>query len=172
MSCPYAGAAPVAMAYVAVASGTAISSLANRLVDTGAALLLTSEALVPMVEGAFQLMETPPKRLLGDAALVAALWQLREPSPVDANFPLFILYTSGSTGKPKGIVHTHSGYQLGLCATSNTVFDLQAGLDVFFVIATPGSITGQSYMIAASLLCCVPSVRAPDRSNPKPHHKP
>ena len=208
----------VAIPYVAIASGTASSSLANRLADTGAALLLTSEALVPMVEGAFELMETPPKGLLvgsrltshisspapptpvdgfshassshrarsvwaslvalgggrveekangmGGATLVAALWQLREPSPVDANFPLFILYTSGSTGKPKGIVHTHGGYQLGLCATSNTVFDLQADLDVFFVIATPGWITGQSYMIAASLLCRVPSVRAPDRSKP------
>ena len=59
----------VAMTYVAVVSSTASSSLANRLADTGAALLLTSEALVPMVAGAFQLMETPPKGLLVGASL-------------------------------------------------------------------------------------------------------
>ena len=203
----------VAMPYVAVASGTASSSLANRLADTAAVLLVTSEALVPVAEGAFQVLEEPPKGLivpavlgshdtraspangfthmasalrsahggflatwcgaaddLCGAALVAALWRLREPSPVEANFPLFILYTSGSTGKPKGIVHTHGGYQLGLCATSQAVFALQPAVDVFFVIATPGWITGQSYMIAASLLCRVPSVRIRDRSSHPPAH--
>ena len=137
----------VAMPYVAVASGTASSSLANRLVDTGATLLVTSATQTSTVKGAFQLMEEPPAGWLVETAktssatntpqpapvegfsdassalygarvqflannggkvaeslrgtaLVAPLWQLIEPSPVDANFPLFILYTSGSTGRP------------------------------------------------------------------------
>ena len=47
---------------------------------------------------------------------------------------------------------------MGLCLTSRTVFNLESQRDVFLVIATPGWITGQSYMIAASLLCCVPSI--------------
>ena len=78
---------------------------------------------------------------------------------MDASHPLFILYTSGSTGKPKGIVHAHGGYLTGLCATCSLVFDLSPKRnDVFFVVATPGWITGQSYMIAAALLMRVPSV--------------
>ena len=79
--------------------------------------------------------------------------------PMGGEDPLFLLYTSGSTGKPKGIVHAHGGYLAGLVATSALVFDLQpARNDVLFVVATPGWITGQSYMIAAALLCRVPSV--------------
>jgi len=57
------------------------------------------------------------------------------------------------------IVHTHGGYEIGLCQTTRVVFDPKPEHDVFFVIATPGWITGQSYMlIAAALLCRVPSV--------------
>ena len=92
---------------------------------------------------------------------VAALWGLAAPKPVEASHPLFILYTSGSTGKPKGIVHTHGGYEVGLVATSCAVFNIRAdGDDVqrLLVIATPGWITGQSYMIAAALLSASPSV--------------
>ena len=85
---------------------------------------------------------------------------LSSPQPVEASHPLFILYTSGSTGKPKGIVHVHGGYQVGLVETCRAVFDLRPERrgDALLVIATPGWITGQSYMIAASLLCRVPSV--------------
>ena len=91
--------------------------------------------------------------------LIQALWTLATPEPVDASYPLFILYTSGSTGTPKGIVHAHGGYLTGLVATSTLVFDLQHSRnDVLFVVATPGWITGQSYMIAAAQLCRVPSV--------------
>ena len=86
------------------------------------------------------------------------LWSLEPPRPVDASYPLFALYTSGSTGKPKGIVHVHGGSQVGLIATSKIVFDAQPERDTLFVIATPGWITGQSYMIAASLLCRTPSM--------------
>ena len=86
------------------------------------------------------------------------------PLPVDASYPLFILFTSGSTGKPKGIVHVHGGYVVGLRLTSELVLGMDAttssaqGGDAVFVAATPGWITGQSYMISASLLQCRPSV--------------
>ena len=57
-----------------------------------------------------------------------------------------------------GVVHTHAGYHVGLCATSSLVLGLVPGGDVMCVVATTGWITGQSYMIAASLLRHVPSV--------------
>ena len=96
-------------------------------------------------------------RVLGASAWVGGLWQLVAPRPVEASDALFILYTSGSTGKPKGIVHTHGGYQVGLVATTEVIFARRPE-DVLMVIATPGWITGQSYMIAAALLCRIPSV--------------
>ena len=90
--------------------------------------------------------------------LVAALWACAPPRPVDACHPLLLLYTSGSTGRPKGIVHTHGGWEVGLCVTSRVVLDVRPSRDALLVVATPGWITGQAYMIAAALLMRVPSV--------------
>lgn len=47
---------------------------------------------------------------------------------------------------------------VGLRATSALVFDLDPARDILFVVATPGWITGQSYMISAALLEGTPSV--------------
>ena len=94
----------------------------------------------------------------GSLELVRASWSHGPAQAVEAASALFILYTSGSTGKPKGVVHTHAGYHVGLCATSSLVLGLVPGEDVMFVVATTGWITGQSYMVASSLLRHVPSV--------------
>jgi acrylyl-CoA reductase (NADPH) / 3-hydroxypropionyl-CoA dehydratase / 3-hydroxypropionyl-CoA synthetase len=77
---------------------------------------------------------------------------------VDAEFPLFFIYTSGSTGKPKGVVHVHGGYCSGVANTMRVAFDARPGVDTMYVIADPGWITGQSYMIAASLLMRVTGI--------------
>ncbi|MEM1381762.1 MAG: AMP-binding protein [Pseudomonadota bacterium] len=94
---------------------------------------------------------------LPDQDLVRALWASVPPLPVDSDFPNFIIYTSGSTGKPKGVVHGHGGYCAGIAATMPVAFDARPG-DVMYVVADPGWITGQSYMIAASLLTAVTTV--------------
>ena len=75
-------------------------------------------------------------------------------------------YTSGSTGKPKGIVHVHGGYQVGLCRSAELVLGLTCarperdrpadarqggGSEMLLVVATPGWITGQSYMLSAAV---------------------
>ncbi len=94
---------------------------------------------------------------LPDADFVRAIWASAPPLAVDAEFPLFFIYTSGSTGKPKGVVHVHGGYVAGVADTMATAFDARPG-DVIYVVADPGWITGQSYMICAALAAGVTSV--------------
>ena len=97
-------------------------------------------------------------RALDDRALYAAIARSVPCLPVDAEHPLFIIYTSGSTGKPKGVVHVHGGYVAGLAHTMKVSFDALPGRDVIYVVADPGWITGQSYLITASLAARIPGV--------------
>ncbi len=87
---------------------------------------------------------------LPDADFVRAVWAGSKPLPLDAEFPLFFIYTSGSTGKPKGVVHVHGGYVAGVAHTMKIAFDARPG-DVVYVVADPGWITGQSYMLTATM---------------------
>jgi acrylyl-CoA reductase (NADPH)/3-hydroxypropionyl-CoA dehydratase/3-hydroxypropionyl-CoA synthetase len=98
-------------------------------------------------------------RALPDGALVRVVWSVTPPVAVDAEFPLFFIYTSGSTGKPKGVVHVHGGWVAGVAHTMRISFDAQPG-DVMYVVADPGWITGQSYMLSAALTTRVTSVLA------------
>jgi acrylyl-CoA reductase (NADPH) / 3-hydroxypropionyl-CoA dehydratase / 3-hydroxypropionyl-CoA synthetase len=98
-------------------------------------------------------------------SFVKAVWATTRPLPVDAEFPLFIIYTSGSTGKPKGVVHTHGGYVAGLAYTMRVSFDVPRVDDagavndhVIYVVADPGWITGQSYLISAALTTATTSI--------------
>ena len=88
---------------------------------------------------------------------VRAIWSLAPVTPLDAEFPMFFIYTSGSTGKPKGVVHVHGGYTAGIAETMKVAFDARPG-DVIYVVADPGWITGQSYLISASLTTRVTTV--------------
>lgn len=70
---------------------------------------------------------------------------------MDSEDMLFILYTSGSTGKPKGVVHTHGGYMVYTDFTFRNVFQYQEG-DVYWCTADIGWITGHSYILYGPLL--------------------
>ncbi len=94
---------------------------------------------------------------LPDGDFVRAIWATSRPVHVDAEFPMFFIYTSGSTGKPKGIVHVHGGYTAGIAHTMAVAFDARPG-DTIYVVADPGWITGQSYLISAALITRVTSV--------------
>jgi acetyl-CoA synthetase len=76
--------------------------------------------------------------------------EMREPTIVDAEHPLFILYTSGSTGKPKGVLHTTAGYLAGVHVTSKYVFDLRDD-DVYWCTADVAWVTGHSYIVYGPL---------------------
>ncbi len=68
-----------------------------------------------------------------------------EPVMVNAEHPLFILYTSGSTGTPKGVQHSSAGYLLHALNTTRWTFDIKAD-DVYWCTADVGWITGHTYV--------------------------
>ena len=117
----------------------------------------TGTMLAAAREAGFAVNDEAALLALPDRDFVRAVWASTKPVPLDAEFPLFIIYTSGSTGKPKGVVHVHGGYLAGLVETMRVSFDARPG-DVMYVVADPGWITGQSYMIAAALASRVTSV--------------
>ncbi len=126
----------------------------DHLVDAAAERVLDKARAAGFEAGSIEaLLE------LGDAELWQALNASHGAVPVDGDWPLFIIYTSGSTGKPKGVVHTHGGWLAGIAHTMRMVFDAGDD-DRIYVIADPGWITGQSYLIAAPLALGITSIVA------------
>ena len=152
----------IAVPYVTVAANATATTFASRVADVGATLVGVAcdlAATLPPLPGVRVVVDdehTPS----ASATTVRDVWdRWGAPVPVEASTPLFVLYTSGSTGKPKGIVHVHGGYTLGASETARAVFDLgHRSADRLLVLASPGWITGQTYMIAAALLCRTSSI--------------
>ncbi len=69
---------------------------------------------------------------------------------MNAEDPLFILYTSGSTGTPKGVLHTTGGYMVYASLTHEYIFDLKED-DIYWCTADVGWITGHSYIVYGPL---------------------
>ncbi len=80
-----------------------------------------------------------------------------EPESLDSEDMLFILYTSGSTGKPKGVVHSSAGYMVYSSYTFLNVFQYDEN-DIYWCTADVGWITGHSYIVYGPLLCGATSV--------------
>ena len=72
------------------------------------------------------------------------------PEEVAAEDPLFILYTSGSTGRPKGVVHTTGGYMVFAAITHQLTFDYREG-EVYWCTADVGWVTGHTYIVYGPL---------------------
>ncbi|MBL6654645.1 MAG: acetate--CoA ligase [Flavobacteriaceae bacterium] len=169
--------ARVGAVHSVVFAGFSAASLADRINDCEAKMVLTSD-------GNFRGNKTIPVKDVVDEALekcssiksVIVLertkqninmedgrdfwWQEcieDEPNTCDSEVMdsedlLFILYTSGSTGKPKGVVHSSAGYMIYSSYTFLNVFQYDED-DIYWCTADVGWITGHSYIVYGPLLC-------------------
>ena len=159
-----------------VFAGFSAHSLADRINDAEAKMVLTSDGLY---RGA---KEIPVKRVVDEAlkdcksvdkviVVERTRWAVNmvpgrdvwlhdelptvgkdcPAEPMDSEDMLFILYTSGSTGKPKGIVHTTGGYMVYAGYSFKNVFQYNES-DVYWCTADIGWITGHTYIVYGPLL--------------------
>lgn len=158
-----------------VFGGFSADSLKDRILDSKARLLITSDGSfrsgknIPLKKNAdTAIKETPTieqmivvKRTGIDVEMKEGrdLWWhdlMKDasdncpPEEMDAEDPLFILYTSGSTGKPKGVLHTTAGYNVYVALTFKYIFDYHDD-DIFWCTADIGWVTGHSYIVYGPL---------------------
>jgi acetyl-CoA synthetase len=158
-----------------VFAGFSAESLRERILDSGARLLITANEAprgpktVPLkaivddaldglvqVETVLVARRTPtevPMKARRDLWLDDETARQRSTCPVEwmsSEDPLFILYTSGSTGKPKGVLHTTAGYLAYASYTHEQIFDIRPN-DIFFCTADVGWVTGHSYIVYGPL---------------------
>ena len=158
-----------------VFGGFSPDSLANRINDSGAKVVITADT-APRGGKRTPLKSNTDAALLHcsdkvrclvvkhtgdqihwtegrDVDLLALMAQMAPdcpPRPMGAEDPLFILYTSGSTGKPKGVVHTSGGYLVFAAMTHELAFDYRPG-DIYWCTADVGWVTGHSYIVYGPL---------------------
>ena len=172
-----------------VFAGFSADSLAERINDANAKLLITADGayrrgqIIQLKQIADEALKRAPgvdnvvlvKR--GDFAvdvvegrdhwyhrLMANAPRSVTPEAMAAEDLLFTLYTSGSTGRPKGVAHSTGGYLVGAQTTSELVLDLKED-DVYWCTADIGWITGHTYIVYGPLACgatCLMYEGAPD----------
>jgi acetyl-CoA synthetase len=168
--------ARIGAAHSVVFGGFSSTSLADRINDAEAKVLITADggyrrgnvfALKPQADVA--VADSPsiehivvvrrggndvhmePGRDHWYHELVAAADPVCPAEPMDSEQLLFLLYTSGTTGRPKGIMHTSGGYLTHVSFTHKYVFDLHPATDVFWCTADVGWVTGHSYIVYGPL---------------------
>jgi len=161
--------------HVVVFGGFSSESLAERLRDSGAKLLITQDegwrkgGKVPLKENADAAAEAAGSieklvvlRRTGDAVswneprdvwwhdVVGSESDECEPERMNAEDTLFLLHTSGTTAKPKGVQHTSAGFLLQAAVTHKWIFDVHDDT-VWWCAADVGWVTGHSYIVYGPL---------------------
>ncbi len=152
--------------YNIVFSGFSPSALADRIIDTGAKVVVTADETfrrgraialkatldrvldgLPSVEHVVVVRRSAnpavpmsaPRDVYYDE-LMAATATRAAPVALEANDPGFIIYTSGTSAKPKGLVHSGIGFMIG--AYHNVRYALDLGPeDVYWCTADCGWLT-------------------------------
>ncbi len=159
-----------------VFAGFSATSLADRIIDCEAKMVLTSDGnfrgakVIPVkevVDEAVEKTSTIEKVIVlertktqvtmvpgrdiwwHDAIDGVSIENVAE--TMDSEDMLFILYTSGSTGKPKGVVHTCGGYMVFTYYSFKNVFQYSDD-DVYWCTADVGWVTGHSYIVYGPFL--------------------
>ena len=160
-----------------VFGGFSPDSLAGRIADSGAKLVITADEgcrggkKVPLKANVDESLTRPQTNSVETVIVVRRTggainmqsprdrWyhSLMEgqssdclPEAMNAEDPLFTLYTSGSTGLPKGVLHTSGGYLVYASMTHELIFDVRED-DVYWCTADVGWITGHSYVVYGPL---------------------
>lgn len=165
--------------HVVVYSGFAAQSLAARIDDAGAKLLITADAafqdgkIVPckrVGDAALRIARRPPGKVLvvnrrldptlelvagrdhEYGALRAAQMNAEVPCEwLESAEPSHILYTSGNAGKPKGILRDTGGYAVALASSMRHIFCVDPG-EAMFTTSDVGWVAGHSYAVYGPLL--------------------
>jgi acetyl-CoA synthetase len=159
-----------------VFAGFSATSLADRINDCGAKIVLTSDGnfrgakkigVKSVVDEALKTSPSVEKVIVSkrtgqpvdmvegrdtwwDDEIVGKPMTITAET-MDSEDMLYILYTSGSTGKPKGIVHTCGGYMVYTHFSFTNVFQYNTN-DIFWCSADIGWVTGHSYIVYGPLL--------------------
>lgn len=168
--------ARIGAAHSVVFGGFSADSLADRINDAEAKVLITADggfrkgaaaALKPTADAAVascpSIDHVVVARRTGDDVdwvegrdrwwhdLMAEASADCPPAHLDSEHLLYLLYTSGTTAKPKGIMHTTGGYLTQVAFTHKYVFDLRPDDDVYWCAADIGWVTGHSYIVYGPL---------------------
>ncbi len=164
--------------YNIVFSGFSAQALADRIVDTGARVVVTADetyrrgrpvtlkatldsvldqlpsvahVVVVRRSGNPEVPMTGGRDVYWDE-LLGRTATLADPAAIEANEPGFIIYTSGTSAKPKGLVHSGLGFLVG--AYHNVRMSLDLGPeDVYWCTADVGWLTFPIFELVGATAC-------------------